>query len=52
MDLPPGSPRVVGFSITVPPRARAGDVIKTHLVQRHAETNQITGGVAVEIHVV
>lgn len=52
MDLPPGSPRVVGFSITVPPRVRAGDVIKTHLVQRHAETNQITGGVAVEIHVV
>jgi hypothetical protein len=52
MDLPPGSPKVVGFSITVPPRARTGDVIKTHLVQRHAETNQITGGVAVEIHVV
>ena len=51
VDLPRFSQHVIGFKVAVPTHAKNGAVIKTHFVQRHAKTNQITGGIAVQVRV-
>jgi hypothetical protein len=42
---------VVGLKVAVPANAERGAAIKTHFVQRDAETQQITGGIAVQVRV-
>ena len=51
LDLPQFSQHVIGFKVAVPTHAKKGAVIKTHFVQRHAKTNQITGGITVQVRV-
>ena len=50
-NIPYQSQRVVGFKVKVPESAKPGTTFTTHLVQRHAKTKTITGGIAVTIHV-
>lgn len=50
--LPPSSQQLIGLKVQAPANAKRGAVVKTHFVQRHARTKQITGGVAVEVHVI
>lgn len=43
--------RLLGLAITVPPSARPGETILVDLVKRDTSTNQILGGLAVQINV-
>jgi hypothetical protein len=51
IDLPPGRQIVVGLKAALGPRAKPGQIIKLHFVQRHVASKQIVGGVAVEVRV-
>jgi hypothetical protein len=51
IELASGGQHVVGVLIAVPRDARPGTVFTTHLAQRQARTRQLTGGIAVEVHV-
>jgi hypothetical protein len=42
---------VMGLRVRVPATAKAGDVLKMHLVQRDATGKRILGGLAIQIHV-
>lgn len=50
--VPYQSQRVVGFKVVVPKTSKPGTTFTTHLVQRHAKTRTITGGIAVTINVI
>ena len=51
IDLPYLAQHNIGLKIAIPADAPPGAIIKTHFVQRNSKTKQITGGVAVQIHV-
>jgi hypothetical protein len=51
VELLPGRQLVVGLKASVSPRAKPGQTIKLHFVQRHVATKQIVGGVALEVRV-
>lgn len=42
---------VIGLKIAISSNSKKGEVINIDLVQRHVKTNQVTGGIAVEIKV-
>jgi len=51
VQLRRATPQSVGVRVGVPRNARPGTVIRTHVAQRLEETNALTGGVMIEIHV-
>lgn len=52
VDIAPRSQTLVGVKLAVPAHARSGTSVKLHVVQRHAATKQVVGGVAVQVNVV
>lgn len=51
VDVKPMSQTVVGLKVAVPARAKPGQSIKLHFVQRRRGTRHIVGGVAVQVDV-
>ena len=50
VDIPAFTQNVVGLKITVSERPKTKRPIKLHFVQRNVKTNQIVGGVAVQLN--
>lgn len=51
IEVPPYSQKMIGLKIDVPKNAKRRSTIKTHLVQRHTRTKEITGGITVVLQV-
>jgi hypothetical protein len=51
LDIPPFTQKAIGVKIAIPLDAKPGQSIKMHIVQRHAGSKSIIGGVAVQINV-
>jgi hypothetical protein len=45
----PGGQVVVGLKVALTPKAKPGQTITLHSVQRHAASKQIVGGVALHM---
>jgi hypothetical protein len=51
VEIPPFTQRVVGLKVALRAQAKIGQSLKLHFVQRHSATQQIVGGVAVQVNV-
>jgi len=51
VEIPPFTQKVVGLKVALPAQAKIGQSLKLHLVQRYSVTQQIVGGVAVQVNV-
>jgi hypothetical protein len=51
VEVSPFTQKVVGLKVAIPAQAKIGQSLKLHFVQRHLTTQQIVGGVAVQVNV-
>jgi hypothetical protein len=51
VEIPPFTQKVVGLKIALTAQAKTGRSLKLHFVQRHAASQQIIGGIAVQVNV-
>jgi hypothetical protein len=51
VEIPPYNQKVVGLKVALPDQAQIGKSLKLHFVQRHSATQQIVGGVALQVNV-
>lgn len=51
VEIPPFTQKVVGLKVALPAQVRVSQSLKLHFVQRHSATQQIVGGIAVQVNV-
>jgi hypothetical protein len=51
VEISPFTQNVVGLKVALPAQAKIDQSLKLHFVQRHSATQQIVGGVAVQVNV-